>query len=83
MQARVGLVGAVAWLAGCLTPAATTCEDGTLCSGSQVCGPAGGCVDPAQLAACDGKLDGDACDFGLGLGQIGRVGRGRRGGWWR
>jgi cysteine-rich repeat protein len=59
---------AVLWMA-CLTPAATTCADGSLCSAAQVCAPAGGCVDPAQLAACDDVADGEACELaGIGTG---------------
>jgi cysteine-rich repeat protein len=57
-------------LGACVAPAATTCEDGTLCSSTQVCAPAGGaCVDPAQVTACERKLDGEACALtGIGVG---------------
>ncbi len=60
-------------LVGCLEPAGTTCVDGTLCNATQVCAPTGGgCVDPAQVAACDGIADGAACTLtGIGDGTCG------------
>jgi cysteine-rich repeat protein len=65
---------AVLWMA-CLTPAATTCADGSLCSAAQVCAPAGGCVDPAQLEACEGVADGEPCELaGIGDGRVRRPG---------
>ena len=61
---HVGLIGLwiASALAACLTPTATTCDDGSLCGAGQVCRPnGGGCVDPAQVDACDGRADGDTC----------------------
>ena len=49
-------------LAGCLGPTTTTCADGTTCPASTVCAPAGGsCVDPDQVAACEGLGEGANC----------------------
>ena len=68
---RVGIsIACVFALAACVGPAATTCEDGFVCSAEQVCAPAGGgCVDPAQVAACIGVGPGDSCALdGIGVG---------------
>jgi NHL repeat len=49
-------------LGGCWEPATTKCSDGTTCPESKVCAPAGGgCVDRAQIAACDGIDEGVVC----------------------
>jgi cysteine-rich repeat protein len=55
---------------GCLTTEATTCADGLLCPPALACHPVGGgCVDPAQLAACEPPAaDGDACTVALAIG---------------
>jgi len=65
-----GVLCAAIALAGCLDAAVTECADGTLCPASEVCAPAGGCVDPAQLAACEDHAEGDECTLpGIGNGQ--------------
>ncbi len=66
----VGLVAALG-LAGCLTPSGTTCGDDFVCGAGEVCAPTGGgCVDPAQVEACAGLAEGEACTLpGIGDGQ--------------
>jgi sugar lactone lactonase YvrE len=52
---RVVTLAACVAIAGCFSPSTVTCADGTTCPASKVCAPAGGtCVDPDQIAACDG-----------------------------
>ncbi len=64
----LGLI-VVAGSASCVQPSATTCDDGSLCPASQVCAPAGGCADPAQVEACRDLADGAACTLtGIGDG---------------
>jgi cysteine-rich repeat protein len=52
-------------LGGCVTSHAVTCEDGTTCPAGATCltiTPIGTyCALPDELAACDGKQDGDEC----------------------
>lgn len=56
-------------LVGCLHPTVTVCDNGLVCPADQVCGPAGGCVDPEQLAACEGAADATPCTIpGVGGG---------------
>jgi len=51
----------------------TECSDGTVCPDGTACAPAGGtCVDPDQLTACDGRVDGDSCDLAGALGTCDR-----------
>ena len=70
MRAWTVVLGIAAVGSACLTPTATTCDDGTLCNGAQVCAPlGGGCVDPAQVAACEGVAAGGVCELtGIGAG---------------
>lgn len=46
---------------GCLSPATTTCDDGSVCAAGLECAPGGGCIDPDIGTACEGKEPGDAC----------------------
>ena len=66
----LGVVVASA-VAACVTPMESTCADGVLCGSAQVCAPlGGGCVDPAQVEACLGLVDGAVCDLaGVGAGR--------------
>ena len=50
-------------LAACLQSNAETCNDGTLCPGTSVCAPLGGCAQPGQAAACTGVADDGACSY--------------------
>jgi hypothetical protein len=64
MQRRAvvsGAVGLALAAFGCLAPSETTCGDGTICPGSLACAPAGGCVEPGQLAACEDQPPLAAC----------------------
>src|SRR3954447_9677969 len=46
---------------GCLDPASGVCDD-LFCPAGTVCAPlAHRCVPPAQMSACDGKVDTDLC----------------------
>ena len=56
----------LACLSGCFAPRATTCADGRICPPAKLCAPSGGCVNPDQLVACAGKVDGDACTASIG-----------------
>jgi hypothetical protein len=57
MTALVGMI-----LGGCWEPATTKCSDGTTCPEAKACAPeGGGCVDPGQIAACDGLDEGVSC----------------------
>ena len=49
--------------AGCLDNSANDCGGGVVCPVAKVCLAGGGCAFPEQVAACDGKLDGDPCTF--------------------
>ncbi|HEY1552243.1 MAG TPA: hypothetical protein VGG28_30660 [Kofleriaceae bacterium] len=61
MHRIVALAASLA-VAGCFSPSTVTCSDGTTCPITKACAPAGGgCVDPAQIAACDGLGDGANC----------------------
>jgi cysteine-rich repeat protein len=60
--AGVALVISAALAGACLEPGHVTCSDGALCPAGWTC-LATGCVSPAQIAACDGLGDGDACTF--------------------
>jgi cysteine-rich repeat protein len=52
-----------------VAPSGTVCDDGTLCPASLVCAPAGGCAEPDQLAACEGRADDAVCSLaGIGDG---------------
>ena len=56
-------------LVGCLRSTVTVCDNGIVCPADQVCGPAGGCVDPEQLSACEGAADATPCTIpGVGAG---------------
>jgi cysteine-rich repeat protein len=65
----VGALILIAATVACVTPGTAPCEDGSLCGTGLACAPRGGCADEDQLAACEGKADGDACTLaGLGAG---------------
>lgn len=59
---RLVVVAMLNGVAACLTPAATPCADGSLCSSDQACAPGGGCATPDQLAACAGAADEVPCE---------------------
>jgi hypothetical protein len=70
-RARLGLVTLLsAGLGACITPATTTCEDGSLCGPGDACASGGGCAPADQVAACDGAglAEGDPC-VALGTGD--------------
>jgi len=56
-----------AWLvvcASCVSSTSVLCEDGSTCPGGFQCDVANHrCLVPEQIAACDGKAEGDACTF--------------------
>ena len=59
---RCAALFSLAALAGCFTPATTTCADGTTCPTPKVCEPeGGGCVDYALVAACSEATEGTNC----------------------
>ncbi len=47
-------------LAGCVSSSSVACDDGRICPIGSLC-TALGCASQAQLDACGGKADGDAC----------------------
>ncbi|HEY5924927.1 MAG TPA: hypothetical protein VIV11_24770 [Kofleriaceae bacterium] len=60
---------ALALLAGCINTNTVTCADGTTCGADHTCvsidingATQTFCATPDQLAQCEGKQDGDACD---------------------
>src|SRR4051812_34886991 len=56
-------------LAACVRSHAVVCDDGTVCPEQYRCDEARhGCISPAQLRACVGAADGDACTTDLGAG---------------
>jgi cysteine-rich repeat protein len=60
MRRRV--LGLIAMLAGCLDPDLVECPNDTLCPSGTACDLAhGGCVDPQQLADCEGVAEFSAC----------------------
>lgn len=70
-RARHGLAALlVASVGACLSPATTTCDDGSLCGPGDACASGGGCAPADQVAACDGEglADGDPC-VALGTGD--------------
>ena len=61
--AAVLVLAIVGSLSACLQSNAETCNDGTLCPGTSVCAPLGGCAQPGQAAACTGLADDAACSY--------------------
>ncbi len=53
--------------AACLDPQTTTCADGTLCPGDEVCDGTGSCVDPVALTSCADADDGATCQVTAGV----------------
>src|SRR5688572_12583639 len=49
-------------LGACVDPTITHCPT-VHCPSDMVCDGLGGCAKPEQLAACVGKVDGDACSY--------------------
>ena len=69
MLRRIAVILAIAGTGGCLERTTVRCADGLHCPHDTVCAPAGGCVRPGQLAACDGLADGASCSLpGIGDG---------------
>ncbi len=61
MRGALLVVGLGVLVASCVTPTATTCDDGFVCGAGLVCAPSGaGCVAPGQL--CD-LAEGAPCEF--------------------
>jgi len=69
MRTGFALVLACA-LVGCIRSSLVECGDGLVCPAGAVCAPLGGsCVDPEQIDACLGKVDGADCSLsGAGNG---------------
>src|SRR5687767_4346096 len=67
-------MGRAAWLvsllcASCVNTTSVVCEDGSTCPGGFQCDVDNQrCLLPEQIIACDGKLEGDACEFNGGPG---------------
>lgn len=60
----------VAALAGCVKPSLVDCPSGNQCADGQACDTVhGGCVDPEQDTACDGKTEGDTCSWSTQTGR--------------
>ena len=67
----LGVAALVASMAplGCVAPNGAPCGDGSLCGAGLACAPSGGCADEDQLAACEGRGEGDECSLaGIGTG---------------
>src|SRR5690349_14669762 len=64
MLVRMRLI-ALALVAGCAQPASVMCGE-TLCPVGSVCSTDGRCATPAEVAACGGKVDGEACTLASG-----------------
>lgn len=54
-------------LVACVDPSSVVCTD-YLCPQGHVCVP-GGCATPAEVAACNGVADGEACTTSTGTGS--------------
>ena len=56
-------------LASCVSSSSVVCEDGSSCPGGFQCDVENHrCLLPEQVAACDGKAEGDDCEFNGGPG---------------
>ncbi|HEY5926793.1 MAG TPA: kelch repeat-containing protein [Kofleriaceae bacterium] len=55
-------------LAACVSADAVRCDDGRVCPATYTCGAAGQCYAPSQVAACEGKADGEPCTTTFGPG---------------
>lgn len=64
---RIVAMAGIALGASCVESGLVDCGDGTVCPVSYTC-VLSGCLSPAQLAACAGRVDGEACS-GLTIGD--------------
>ncbi|MEZ4367476.1 MAG: hypothetical protein R2939_14555 [Kofleriaceae bacterium] len=64
-KGRMGGIAVAALLAACVPSSSEVPCGDLLCAAPKVCAAAAGvCVDPDQLAACEGRAEGDGCDLG-------------------
>lgn len=54
--------GTVAFCRNTTVPAGSSCEDGNICNGAELCGAAGQCNPGTRLAAGTSCVDGDVCN---------------------
>jgi len=60
----------VALVGSCVESQIVVCSNGLVCPANYTC-TATGCVSPEELAACNGKSEGDMCTTNLGAGTCG------------